>query len=118
MEVKKSLLAESDCRQLSNNIHQHGSSILKDSGINPFMNSSESDPRSQQKPNSRISSILSSELEEFLSGMTPKVQVASSHSGTRNRLRYLPDCLTTIFDITIIVLFSFSLFGTSLMEDG
>lgn len=29
MEVKKSLWAESDCRQLSNNKHQHGSSILK-----------------------------------------------------------------------------------------
>lgn len=29
MEVKKSLWAENDCRQLSNNKHQHGSSILE-----------------------------------------------------------------------------------------
>lgn len=29
MEVKKSLWAESDCRQLSNSKHKHGSSILK-----------------------------------------------------------------------------------------
>lgn len=30
IDVKKSLLAESDSRQLSNNKHQHGSSILKE----------------------------------------------------------------------------------------
>lgn len=29
VEVKKSLWAESDCKQLSSNKHQHGSSILK-----------------------------------------------------------------------------------------
>lgn len=29
MEVKKSLWAERDCRQLSNRKHQHGSSILQ-----------------------------------------------------------------------------------------